>query len=203
MKLRLLNGSHSTLAYLGYLAGHATIAQAAGDPALGRLVERLMAEEIAPTLANPPGVDLARYRATLIERFRNPALPHRTAQVAMDGSQKLPQRLLGTIRDRLAGGGPVRHLALAVAGWMRYAAGFDEHGGKIEVNDPMAARLAVAAASAHGDPARLARAFLAIREIFGEDLAARPSFVDEVSRQLAALVERGSRATVEAHLAAA
>ena len=203
MKLRLLNGSHSTLAYLGFLAGHATIAQAAGDPALGRLVERLMAEEIAPTLAVPPGVDLARYRATLIERFRNPALPHRTAQVAMDGSQKLPQRLLGTIRDRLAGGGSVRHLTLAVAGWMRYAAGVDERGAKIEVNDPMAGRLAHAAASAHGDPVRLARSFLAIREIFGDDLAVRQAFVDDVSRQLAALIERGSRATVEAHLAAA
>jgi len=126
MKLRLLNGSHSTLAYLGFLAGHATIAQAAGDALLGRLVERQMAEEIVPTLQSPPGTDLKRYCATLIERFRNPALPHKTSQVAMDGSQKLPQRLLDTVRARLSHGASIRHLTLAVAGWMRYASGVDE-----------------------------------------------------------------------------
>ena len=201
MKLRLLNGSHSTLAYLGFLAGHVTIAQAATDPALRRLVERMMAEEIAPTLGVPPGVDLARYRATLLERFRNPALPHRTAQVAMDGSQKLPQRLLGTIRDRLAGGGSVRHLALAVAGWMRYATGVDEHGAPIAVSDPMAGRLAQAAASARGDPSRLARAYFAIPEIFGTDLPAKTVFVAVVSADLCSLLERGADATVARHVA--
>ena len=201
MKLRLLNGSHSTLAYLGYLAGHATIAQAAGDPLLGRLVARQMAEEIVPTLASPPGTDLARYCATLLVRFRNPALPHRTAQVAMDGSQKLPQRLLGTARDRLAGGGSIRHLALAVAGWMRYASGVDEHGGRIEVADPLAGRYAEIAAAARGDPVALARGFLGIAAIFGEDLPAMPAFADAVTRHLESLVRRGVAATLADHLA--
>ena len=201
MKLRLLNGSHSTLAYLGYLAGHATIAQAAGDPLLGRLVARQMAEEIVPTLASPPGTDLAHYCATLLVRFRNPALPHRTAQVAMDGSQKLPQRLLGTVRDRLAGGGSIRHLTLAVAGWMRYAGGVDEHGARIDVADPLAARYAEIAAAAHGDPAALAHGFLAITAIFGEDLPAKPAFADAVTRHLASLVRRGVAATLADHLA--
>ena len=81
-----------------------------------------------PTLAAPPGVDLAAYGAQLRERFRNPALPHRTQQIAMDGSQKLPQRLLATVRERLAGGGSIAHLALAIAGWIRYASGTDEAG---------------------------------------------------------------------------
>ena len=111
MKLRLLNGSHSTLAYLGFLLGHEYIWQASADPLLAALVERQMAEEIAPTLVAPPGVDLAAYGAKLMERFRNPALPHRTRQIAMDGSQKLPQRLLGTIRDRLAPGRPDRAIS--------------------------------------------------------------------------------------------
>ena len=201
MKLRLLNGSHSTLGYLGYLAGHATIAQAAGDPLLGRLVARQMAEEIVPTLASPPGTDLAHYCATLLVRFRNPALPHRTAQVAMDGSQKLPQRLLGTVRDRLAGGGSIRHLTLAVAGWMRYASGVDEHGARIDVADPMAARYAEIAAAAHGDPVALAHGFLGIAAIFGEDLPAKPAFAEAVTRYLASLVRRGVAATLADHLA--
>lgn len=201
MKLRLLNGSHSTLAYLGFLAGHATIAQAALDPRLGRLVERQMAEEIVPTLVRPPGADLARYCATLLERFRNPALPHRTSQVAMDGSQKLPQRLLGAVRDRLAAGASIRHLTLAVAGWMRYASGLDERGTRIEVADPLAARYAEIAASAGGDPAALARGFLGLASIFGTDLPAAPAFAGAVTRHLDSLVRRGVAATVDDHLA--
>ena len=200
MKLRLLNGSHSTLAYLGFLAGHATIAQAASDPLLGRLVERQMAEEIVPTLASPPGTDLARYVATLLARFRNPALPHRTAQVAMDGSQKLPQRLLDTVRDRLAGGGSIRHLSLAIAGWMRYASGVDEHGSRIEVSDPLAARYTAVAAQAGGDPMRLAHGFLGLPAIFGEDLPAMPAFVDPVTHHLDSLLRRGVAATLADHL---
>ena len=120
MKLRLLNGSHSTLAYLGYLAGYETIAEAMADPAFARLVRGLMDEEVTPTLTVPPGADLAGYKASLLDRFANPALKHRTWQIAMDGSQKLPQRLLGTVRDRLAAGAPIERLALAVAAWMRY-----------------------------------------------------------------------------------
>ena len=153
------------------------------------------------------GAELLLFGAILYPDGRFPQRDADIAVVLKGPSQPIlmreKQRLLGTIRDRLAGGGSVRHLTLAVAGWMRYAAGVDERGAKIEVNDPMAGRLAHAAASAHGDPVRLARSFLAIREIFGDDLAARQAFVDDVSRQLAALIERGSRATVEAHLAAA
>lgn len=201
MKLRLLNGSHSTLAYLGFLAGHATIARAADDPLLGRLVERQMVEEIVPTLATPPGTDLSRYCSTLLARFRNPALPHRTAQVAMDGSQKLPQRLLGTVRDRLAGGGSIRHLALAVAGWMRYASGVDERGARIEVSDPLAARFADVATAARGDARELARGFLGIAGIFGDDLPTTTAFTVPVTRALDSLVRRGVAATLADHLA--
>ena len=108
MKLRLLNGSHSTLAYLGYLAGYETVSDVMADAAFARLVRGLMDEEVTPTLTVPPGADLAGYKRSLQERFANPALKHRTWQIAMDGSQKLPQRLLGTIRDRLAAGAPFR-----------------------------------------------------------------------------------------------
>ena len=103
----------------------------------------------------PPSTDLAAYKAALIERFENPALKHRTWQIAMDGSQKLPQRLLGTIRDCLKRGPPFERLALGVAGWMRYVTGVDENGGAIDVRDPLAERLRGLADAAGPSPERL------------------------------------------------
>jgi fructuronate reductase len=196
MKLRLLNASHSAMAYLGYLAGYETIAQTTADPAFARLIRAMMDEEITPTLALPPGVDLAAYKAALLARFANPALRHRTWQIAMDGSQKLPQRLLGTIRDRLAAGAPFPRLALAVAGWMRYVAGTDERGQAIDVRDPLAVTLRQAADAAGPSPERLASALLGIRQIFGDDLPADPRFREAVTGALATLTKYGAAQTV-------
>ena len=201
MKLRLLNGSHSTLAYLGFLAGHATIWQASSDPSLAPLVLRQMKEEIVPTLIAPSGTNLLAYCAELMRRFRNPALPHKTQQIAMDGSQKLPQRLLGTIRDRIAAGAPFDHLALAVAGWIRYASGTDEQGGGITVSDPLAATFERIVAAAGNDPARIAAGFLDLTSVFGADLAAHAPFRDGVTRNVAALFKDGVRTTLAQHLA--
>src|SRR4029079_19370094 len=93
MKLRLLNGAHSALAYLGYLAGYETVADAMADPHFAALARGVM-DEAEPTFPAPSGADVAGYKRALLERFRNPALRHRTWQIAMDGSQKLPQRRL-------------------------------------------------------------------------------------------------------------
>jgi fructuronate reductase len=194
MKLRLLNGSHSALAYLGYLAGFEHISDVMREPEFVHFMGRMMAEEVAPTLDVP--TDLAAYQATLVERFANPAIRHRTAQIAMDGSQKLPQRLLGTIRDQLRAGRSIRCLGLAVAGWMRYAWGRDERGRPIEVSDPLAARFVAIAARAGEDAGALASGFLALREVFGDDLPRDQRFIDEVTGWLCALLERGARAAV-------
>ena len=196
LKLRMLNGSHSTLAYLGCLCGFDTIAAAASDAALGAFTQRQMAEEIAPTLVAPPGVKVADYGAELMRRFRNPALPHRTRQVAMDGSQKLPQRLLGTIRDDLAAGRPIERLALSVAAWMRYVYGRDEGGRAIEVVDPLASRYASLAADNGDDVEGFARGLLAIDAIFGEDLPREPRFAQPVIAALVALFRDGARQTI-------
>lgn len=197
MKLRLLNGSHSSLAYLGYLAGHATVSDAISDPPFARFVRGLMDEEVTPTLRVPPGADIGRYKAALLERFANPALRHRTWQIAMDGSQKLPQRLLGTIRDRLAAGAPIGRLALGVAAWMRYVTGRDERGGAIDVRDPLAPRLAAIAAEAGGDANALSRRYLSVREVFGDDLPRSPAFADAVAAALGRLLTQGARRAVE------
>lgn len=195
MKLRLLNGSHSTLAYLGYLGGYETVSDVMADADFARLVAALMDEEITPTLAVPPGADLAGYKRQLLERFRNPALKHRTWQIAMDGSQKLPQRLLGTIRDRLKAGAPFPRLALGVAAWMRYVTGIDERGQPIDVRDPLAPRLRGLADEAGPDAERLASALLAVREVFG-DLGNDPRFAAVVTEALRALFAVGARRCV-------
>ncbi len=199
MKLRLLNGSHSLLAYLGYLAGYETVADTMADPDFRALAHAFMDREAGPTLKLPADADLEGYKAALLERFANPGLQHRTWQIAMDGSQKLPQRLLGSLRQRLAGGAPIDVLALAVAAWMRYAGGHDESGREIDVRDPLAARLG--AVYAAGDsPAGIVDGFLGISEVFDADLAVDPRLRRAVTAALQSLIDHGSRATVAATL---
>ena len=196
-KLRILNGAHSTLSYLGYLAGHEYVSEVMQSPDFVRLIHDLITLEAMPTL-DMPGIDLGHYRDELLARFSNPALKHRTWQIAMDGSQKLPQRLLGTIRDRLAAGQPIDRLALGVAAWMRYVTGIDEQGAAIEVRDPLAGRLRAIADSAHREPIRLAVGLLTIGEIFGRDLPQNEVFREAVTGHLRSLFDHGSAATVAA-----
>ena len=196
MKLRCLNGTHSTLAYLGYLAGHETISDAVADPVFSKLCKKLWHEEILPTLPAPEGENLPSYCDSLLDRYRNPAIRHRTWQIAMDGSQKLPQRLLGTIADRLGAGCVPHGLCLAVAGWMRYVAGTDETGAPIDVRDPIAETLRAAASSA--DPVA---SLLAIESVFDRSLAQDERFISAVRSAYDRLLADGSAASVAAFVA--
>jgi fructuronate reductase len=195
MKLRLLNGSHSTLAYLGYLAGYETVADTMRDENYRRLAEGVM-DDAAATLKMPTGADVAAYKRALMERYANPALKHRTWQICMDGSQKLPQRLLGSIRDRLAAGAPIDRLAMGVAGWMRYVTGIDERGQAIDVRDPLSARLRAIADEAGLGAEHLAPALLDVREIFSAELAADPRFRAAVTTALARIIAKGAKQAV-------
>ncbi len=159
-KLRMLNGCHSLMAYMGLLRGHARVDQAIADPAIRAVVDQLM-REAAATLPVVPGLDPARYAAELIERFANPALDHRLAQIAMDGSQKLPQRLLGTMADHGAAGRSADAAAVGVAAWLL-------HLGGPFLNDPLAVELRAIHAAGGGDPAALVRAACAFAPVFGE-----------------------------------
>lgn len=170
MKLRMLNGAHSALAYLGYLAGHKTVSDAVSDVVVSAYLRKLWHREIIPTLVAPPHTDLSAYADALMTRFANPAIRHKTHQIAMDGSQKLPQRLLTSIDAGIAAGRPVQCLLLAVAAWMRYVTGSDDAGHPIDVEDPLAATLAKAQCN---DPAKTVRTLLSERAIFDRDLAAR------------------------------
>jgi fructuronate reductase len=196
MKLRLLNASHSAFAYLGFLAGYEYIYEVAAQPDFVAWMRRFTADEVTPALVPPPGVDLVAYRDTLVRRFANPALPHRTQQIAMDGSQKLPQRILATVRDNLAAGRSIDLASLAVAGWMRYVYGEDEQGRAIDVSDPFASTFAKLASAHRADPAGFAQALFAIHPIFDEDLQNEPRFTTPVVRWLEALFAFGARKTV-------
>ena len=190
MKLRMLNGTHSSLAYLGYLAGHQTIADTMADPVMAQFVDRLWRSEIIPALTPPPGTDLAAYADALAARYANPAIRHRTWQIAMDGSQKLPQRILGTIAEGRAAGRPVPGLTLAVAAWMRYASGRDEAGGTIEVKDPLAPQMA---ALWRDDPAATVDGFLALSQVFPAVLRDDAGFRADLTDALTRLVRDGAR----------
>jgi len=194
MKLRMLNGSHSFLAYLGYLAGYQHISECMLDENYRRTAHALMLQEQAPTL-KVQGVDLAKYADSLIARYTNPALRHRTWQIAMDGSQKLPQRWLDSIRWHLANGSKFDLLALGVAGWMRYVGGVDEQGNTIEVSDPLLSAIQQAVSASQEGETRV-KALLGLKTIFGEDLPANEKFVAQVTESYLALRENGAKATV-------
>lgn len=194
MKLRMLNGSHSFLAYLGYLAGYQHISECMLDENYRRTAHALMLQEQAPTL-KVQGVDLAKYADSLIARYTNPALRHRTWQIAMDGSQKLPQRWLDSIRWHLANGSKFDLLALGVAGWMRYVGGIDEQGNTIEVSDPLLSTIEQAVSASQEGETRV-KALLGLKTIFGEDLPANEKFVAQVTETYLALRENGAKATV-------
>ena len=186
----MLNASHSTLAYLGALRGHATIAQAVADPALEATARALVDDDVLPTLVAPDGMDLAQYRDDVLARFANPNTGHTTVQVAMDGSQKLPQRLLGTVRDRLDSGAVPTAAAAAVAAWIAYVRATSQgelevDGRQVGLDDPLAPTLA---AAADGPLDSLADRMLDVRAVFGDDLAGSDVFRSAVRGAVADLV---------------
>lgn len=172
-KLRLLNASHSMLAYLGLATGKTTISDAVGEEAFRTACSRMMAEDALPTIALPAGLDGAEYCAQVLSRFANPALGHTTAKVGSDGSQKIGLRLLSTVRGSLDAGREPRWAALAVAAWMHHVASTPT----AELNDPLAAELH-AVLPATSAAAAVVPALLGCRSIFDGELAADQKFAD-------------------------
>jgi mannitol 2-dehydrogenase len=197
MKVRLLNGGHSALAYLSYLMGHREVASATQDPLVNQFLRQLMDKEITPTLDPVPGIDLKAYKNSLIERFSNPNVGDQIQRLAMDGSSKLVNNLIPCVRDQLKKNGSVRLLALSLAGWMRYLKAMDEQRKPIEITDPIAERLVSLANKEPHHPSHL----LSIREMFGEDLPQSKVFIDELAKALDSLYKDGAKATLTSYLA--
>ena len=170
------------------------------NPDLAAYARLLMTQEISPVTAEPPGMEHDEYIEQLLHRFENASLGHRTWQIAMDGSQKLPQRLLNTIRSQLKCGGPIAGLSLAVAAWIRYVLGVDEAGAAIDVRDPMAETFRRIGDSPNNEPEELVAEFTALHQIFGSDLAEDRRFESTLSGQYRQLINKGSVGAVREYI---
>ncbi|GHE21414.1 mannitol dehydrogenase family protein [Halomonas urumqiensis] len=191
MKLRMLNGSHSLLAYLGALAGIETVFDAVSRDELTALLRRYMLEEAAPTLEMPQGTDVDAYAKSLLARFGNDSLRHRLQQIAMDGSQKLPQRWLAGTLARVRADEPTGCVALGMAAWIRYTAGHDFDGNRYPVDDPLAPRFAALHADHGQSDDTLVNAFLAMDDVVPPELAATPTFANAVLDAYRTLAQDG------------
>ena len=194
MKLRMLNGTHSMLAYAGFIAGHAYVRDAMADASLARLARRHM-QEAARTLDPVPGIDLARYADELITRFANPAIAHETYQIAMDGTQKLPQRLVEPATVALTRGLPLEAYAFAVAAWMRYVLGMNESGQKYALRDPREAEIARLIGGA-GDAGSIVDRLLGLPGLFSEELSGSETWRSAVKSRLETMLAKDMRAAI-------
>ena len=193
LKLRMVNGAHSSIAYLSMLAGWQTVDEAMAQPALRSHIRALLRDEVEPTLPALPGLDVNAYRERLIQRFSNPALAHRSAQIAMDGSHKLPQRLLATVRDRLDAGQSIDRLALGMAAWLLHLRASDDQGRVFVVDDPQSAQLKACAGAAAGLANDEQRAMYFARHLpMLQGLAERSEFIRALARALGVLRHLGA-----------
>ncbi|BCH22846.1 mannitol dehydrogenase family protein [Mesorhizobium sp. L-8-3] len=201
MKLRMLNGAHSMLAYAGFIAGHKYVRDVMGDADLARLVARHMSEA-ARTLDPVPGVDPGRYADELRDRFANPAIAHETWQIAMDGTQKLPQRLIEPARIALERGLPMDAYAFAAAAWMRYTLGETEKGESYVLRDPREAEIRSALAGCGRDPSAVVEGLLALPGLFPGALATSTAWREAVAVRLKTMLADGMRSAIAREAAA-
>ena len=195
MKLRMLNGSHSFLAYLGYLGGYEHISDTMTNPDYRKAAFDMMMKAQAVTLNMPKGTDLEGYAHLLIERFSNPALKHQTWQIATDGSQKIPQRMGSSLRFHLENKSDYQWLIMGIAGWMRYVGGIDGAGKKIDIRDPLADVFAAINAK-HEDDVSKVKALLAIETIFDKALVENTAFVKKLIDAYQLVAIKGARYAV-------
>lgn len=192
MKLRLLNGSHSLLAYSGYLAGYQTIFQVMQDVDFVALT-RVFMTSAARTFTAPANFDVGTYQQQLRERFANPGLQHKTWQIAMDGSQKIPQRWLNSLRNLIEQKRDTQIYAFALAAWIRFVKAVDEQGEVIMVSDPHAPKFAEIWRQHEQNHATLVADFFAQHEIFGQDLHRNISLQEQAAYWLKIISGEGVR----------
>lgn len=197
IKLRLLNGGHQALCYIGTLLGYSFVHEAIGDPAIRKLVQLLMDHEVTPSLAEVPGIDLTAYKGQLLERFANTAIRDRLSRIGYYGSSGIPQFLLPTVREQLARGGPITLLGFVIASWFRCLDGRDDQGRELTLLDPMASKLQTFARRAREDPSSL----LLPGDLFGPHLAPSVLFRKSVSDALACFYRHGARETLTRYVA--
>ncbi|QHF03597.1 MULTISPECIES: mannitol dehydrogenase family protein [Pseudomonas syringae group] len=197
MKIKLLNGSHLALTYLGFLKGYRFVHETMNDPLFVRYIRAYMDLDVTPQLASVPGIDLESYKDTLIERFSNQAIADQLERVCSDGSSKFPKFTIPTINHLIANHGNLERASLVVAAWALYLKGVDEQGTRYNIPDPRAEFCQ----SLVADDALTTQRLLAVEEIFGLSIAQSAAFVAAFEQNLTDLRERGVSATLEKLLA--
>ncbi len=198
MKMRLLNGSHLAMAYLGALAGFTYVHEILADELFRDFIAAFM-EEVTPVVPIIPGTSVTEYKQTLMERFSNPTINDQVTRICSEGSAKHPKWLLPSVTELIARGGETKLLRLVVASWIFYLGhGKDEHGQPLDIIDARAGELTTLAASSGLSP----RPLLQVQSIFGEQLPANAAFVEAVEKAMRSLTKEGTRATIRSYLKA-
>ncbi|EWH08961.1 mannitol dehydrogenase domain-containing protein [Catenovulum agarivorans DS-2] len=191
-KLRLLNCPHSTMAYIGVLADLETVHDAMQQPALVEFISQLILQEVIPSFVAPKELDVQAYSQDILQRFRNPAIRHLLAQIAWDGSQKLPMRIIPIVSHNLANNLPVKHLSVALAAWCLFCR--KRYMAQAELVDPLAQALFAIAKQCNDEPTHDAKLFLSLDSVFPQDLAENPVFVEAFTqgyKQLQPALQQG------------
>ena len=192
IKMRVLNAAQSTLAHQGALLGHEFTYQAAADPVLAALTRKMLEQETSTTLPKLAGMEVAPYIEQSMARIRNNAIRHRCHQIGTDGSQKIVQRLVDPLRERLATGRPAGLLTLSVASWIAYGlSGAHRFGARWTPSDPYAETV-IAIGERNSDWSELTKSVLSIAPIFGTEIA-RPELVAAIARRLRGLLDGDAR----------
>jgi mannitol 2-dehydrogenase len=185
MKIRMLNGGHSTIAFAGILHTYTYIYETVADPLFSNFLNDFMELEAAAILDPVPGIDLAQYRRTLLERFANPNIKDTLTRIVSETSAKAPKFLVATIYDHLARDSDVdnvKRCTLVLAAWFRYLEVAKANG--LQIQDAMSETLFQHVSA--GDEVN----FLQIKPIFG-DLAQNKDFVAQWLRLVEALRAHG------------
>lgn len=196
MKLRMLNGAHSLIAYAGFLAGHVYVRDAMQDAALVRLVDRHM-KAAALTVGHLPDIDLDTYRSELLARFANPSIAHQTFQIAMDGTQKLPQRIFAPAIEALESEADMAPFAFATAAWMRYCTGIAEDGTPYDLRDPREVEIRAAIGKTDKQDAKaICDALMSLPDFFPAALTNNAAFKDACTSRLQVILAEGIAAAI-------
>lgn len=191
-KLRLLNASHSAMAYPGQLAGFRYVHEVMAHPVYRELIWQMMQREVKPLLPAIPGVDIDAYCTTLMDRFSNPTIMDQIPRIALGASGKVPQFIMPSVAEQIWVTGPFRRLCFVVGAWFQYLNGVDDAGNRFEIDDPMRDELQALAKQGGGDP----RVLLSVRMLFGDDLRGDERFVGEVSKAMELIARDGVMATL-------
>ncbi len=198
MKLRMLNGSHSMLAYCGHVSGHVYVRDVMENSKLANLVRRHL-KAAAATLDPLPGFDIQAYGEELAERFQNPAIAHETYQIAMDGSEKLPQRIIEPALEAMARGQDLTPFAFATAAWMHYCLGRCDNGTSYPLRDPIEETIHQLVKATDGRAPSIVKALHSLTDIFPQTLVKNSDWTSNITEQLDVMVNQGMNQAIEKH----